>query len=118
MYISLLMNLINLVGNAILIFIFRMGVAGAAIATLIARTVAALLIFRFMFDEKREIHFQNRLTLRMDIPQVKKNSLHRDSKRAGKQPVSARENSAFKSCVHVRHVCDCRERRLRHDYKL
>lgn len=72
MYISLLMNLINLVGNAILIFIFRMGVAGAAIATLIARTVAALLIFRFMFDEKREIHFQNRLTLRMDIPQVKK----------------------------------------------
>lgn len=72
MYISLLMNLINLVGNAILIFIFRMGVAGAAIATLIARTVAALLIFRFMFDKKREIHFQNRLTLRMDIPQVKK----------------------------------------------
>lgn len=72
MYISLLMNLINLVGNAILIFIFQMGVAGAAIATLIARTVAALLIFRFMFDEKREIHFQNRLTLRMDIPQVKK----------------------------------------------
>ena len=72
MYISLLMNLINLVGNAILIFIFQMGVAGAAIVTLIARTVAALLIFRFMFDEKREIHFQNRLTLRMDIPQVKK----------------------------------------------
>ena len=72
MYISLLMNLINLVGNAILIFLFRMGVAGAAIATLIARTVAALLIFRFMFDEKREIHFHKRLTLRMDIPQVKK----------------------------------------------
>lgn len=72
MYISLLMNLINLVGNAILIFGFQMGVAGAAIATLIARTVAAVLIFRLMFNEKREIHFQRRLTLRMDIPQVKK----------------------------------------------
>lgn len=72
MYISLLMNLINLAGNTILIFVFQMGVAGAAIATLIARTVAALLIFRLMFDEKREIHFQKRLTLRMDIPQVKK----------------------------------------------
>ena len=72
MYISLLMNLINLVGNAILIFLFQMGVAGAAIATLIARTVAALLIFKLMFDEKREIHFQRRLTLRMDFPQVKK----------------------------------------------
>lgn len=72
MYISLLMNLINLVGNAILIFGFQMGVAGAAIATLIARTVAAVLIFRLMFNEKREIHFQRRLTLRMDFPQVKK----------------------------------------------
>lgn len=72
MYISLLMNLINLVGNAILIFGFQMGVAGAAIATLIARTVAALLIFKLMFDEKREIHFRKRLTPRMDIPQVKK----------------------------------------------
>ena len=72
MYISLLMNLINLVGNAILIFLFQMGVAGAAIATLVARTVAALLIFILMFDEKREIHFQRRLTLRMDFPQVKK----------------------------------------------
>lgn len=72
MYISLLMNLINLVGNAILIFGFQMGVAGAAIATLIARTVAALLIFKLMFDGKREIHFQGRLTLRMDFLQVKK----------------------------------------------
>lgn len=72
MYISLLMNLINLVGNAILIFLFQMGVAGAAIATLIARTVAAFLIFKLMFDGKREIHFQRRLTLRMDFPQVKK----------------------------------------------
>lgn len=72
MYISLLMNLINLVGNAILIFVFQMGVAGAAIATLIARTMAALLIFRLLFDGKREIHFQGRLTLRMDFPQVKK----------------------------------------------
>ena len=72
MYISLLMNLINLVGNAILIFLFQMGVAGAAIATLIARTVAAVIIFRLMFNEKRKIYFRRRLTLRMDFPQVKK----------------------------------------------
>lgn len=72
MYISLLMNLINLVGNAILIFGFDMGVAGAAIATLIARTVSAILIFRLMLDEKRDIHFKGRLTLRMDFPLVKR----------------------------------------------
>lgn len=38
---SLLMNVINIVGNAILIFGFGMGVAGAAIATLVSRVVAA-----------------------------------------------------------------------------
>ncbi len=72
MYISLLMNLINLVGNTILIFGFHMGVAGAAIATLTARTVAALLIFRLMLDEKRIISFSHRLTWRMDFSLVKR----------------------------------------------
>lgn len=72
MYISLLMNLINLVGNAVLIFGFGMGVAGAAIATLVARTVSAVLIFRLMLDDKRDIHFRGRLTLRMDFSQVKR----------------------------------------------
>lgn len=72
MYISLLMNLINLVGNAILIFLCHMGVAGAAIATLVARTVAAVLIFKLMLDEKREVNFKGRLTLCMDFSLVKR----------------------------------------------
>lgn len=72
MYISLLMNLINLVGNTILIFGCNMGVAGAAIATLLARTVAAVLIFVLMLDERRTIHFKNRLTPRMDLSLVKR----------------------------------------------
>lgn len=72
MYISLLMNLLNLIGNALLIFVFDMGVAGAAISTLVARTVSAVLIFKLMFDEKKDIHFKGRLTLSMDFPQVKK----------------------------------------------
>lgn len=72
MYISLLMNLINLVGNAILIFLCNMGVAGAAIATLVARTVAAALIFKLMLDEKREVNFKGRLMLRVDFSLVKR----------------------------------------------
>ena len=70
MYISLLMNLLNLIGNAVLIF--NMGVAGAAISTLVARTVSAVLIFKLMFDEKKEISFKGRMTPRMDFLQVKK----------------------------------------------
>lgn len=72
MYISLLMNLLNLIGNAVLIFVFNMGVAGAAISTLTARTVSAVLIFKLMFDKKKEINFKGRLTLCMDFSQVKK----------------------------------------------
>ncbi len=72
MLISLLMNLINFVGNAILIFGVGLGVAGAAIATTVSRTVAAILIFRLMLDEKRVIHFKNRMTWKLEEDLVKK----------------------------------------------
>lgn len=72
MYISLLMNLINLAGNTILIFGFRMGVAGAAISTTFARTVAAVIIFWMMLDSRRTIHFRNRLTWKPNGKMVKK----------------------------------------------
>ena len=72
MLISLLMNLINFVGNAILIFGAGLGVAGAAIATTVSRTVAAVLIFRLMLDEKRVIHFKNRMTWKLEGNLVKK----------------------------------------------
>ena len=41
---SLIMNLVNIVGNAILIYGFHMEIAGAAIPTLISRIVAAVVI--------------------------------------------------------------------------
>ncbi|WP_298031482.1 MATE family efflux transporter [uncultured Dysosmobacter sp.] len=41
MWVSLGMNIINVVGNAILIFIVRMGVEGVAIPTLVSRAAAA-----------------------------------------------------------------------------
>ncbi|MCM1124664.1 MAG: MATE family efflux transporter [Eubacterium sp.] len=72
MYISLLMNLLNLAGNALLIFGFHMGVAGAAISTTFSRTVAAVLIFYLMFRENRDIHFRNRVTAKLRMGQIKK----------------------------------------------
>ena len=45
MKVSLLMNGINVAGNAILIFGFHMGVAGAAWATLIARIIGSAVLF-------------------------------------------------------------------------
>lgn len=63
MYISGLMNVINIAGNAIGIFVFKAGVAGVAIPTLISRTTAALLITILLFKQKYEIHYAHRSVL-------------------------------------------------------
>ncbi|MDE6659947.1 MAG: MATE family efflux transporter [Eubacterium sp.] len=63
MYISALMNVINIAGNAIGIFVFKAGVAGVAIPTLISRTTAAVLITILLFKQKYEIHYTHKSIL-------------------------------------------------------
>ena len=57
--VSLLMNGINITGNAILIFGVGMDVAGVAIPTLISRTVAAAVILALLFDKKLMLHLSD-----------------------------------------------------------
>lgn len=54
--VSLLMNGINVGGNALLIFGFHMDVAGVAIPTLVSRTVAAVVILALLFNEALPLH--------------------------------------------------------------
>lgn len=56
MYVSLLMNIINIVGNAVGIFVFHAGVAGVAIPTLLSRAVAAVIMTVLAFNAKNEVH--------------------------------------------------------------
>ena len=48
MTISVISNIMNIVGNAILIFGCQMGVAGAAISTLVSRIFCAAAVLYFL----------------------------------------------------------------------
>lgn len=66
---SVVMNLINVIGNAITIYGFQMGVFGAALATLISRIVGAVVMLVLLRNRANPIHIVSyrRLTLRFDM---------------------------------------------------
>lgn len=66
MYVSLLMNTINVVGNAIGIFVLHAGVIGVAIPTLISRMTAAVVITAIAFGTKNQIYIQWSTILRWE----------------------------------------------------
>lgn len=72
MLIAIAMNLLNLVGNAILIYGAKMGVAGAAIATTFSRAVAAAIIMWMMFRSGKTINFRGQATWKIDFGLIKK----------------------------------------------
>ena len=69
--VSLLMNSINVAGNAILIFGLGMDVAGVAIPTLVSRTVAAAVILGLLFDNKLMLHLSNVRGFRLNMRLMK-----------------------------------------------
>ena len=69
---SMWMNLINIAGNAVFIFVFHIEVAGVALATLISRVVAALMITRHMSSEKAPIRLPEWRKLRLERSMVRR----------------------------------------------
>ena len=72
MFMSLVMNGINLIGNSILIFGLKMGVAGAAIPTLISRAVAAVVILKLLTNKEKVVHLPIPFSFRPDFSLLKK----------------------------------------------
>ncbi len=60
MVISILSNIINLIGNIVLVFSFKMGVAGVALPTTISRIFSAVVITALCFKKKNEIFYTAR----------------------------------------------------------
>lgn len=56
--VSILMNIINVAGNALCIFVFQMGVAGVAIPSLISRAFAGIVLYILLKNPKHSIHFE------------------------------------------------------------
>lgn len=69
--ISIFMNLLNIGGNAILIYLVDLGVAGAALATLLSRVIGAALMLIIVHNKKRYIHIEKLLSYRPDKKIIK-----------------------------------------------
>lgn len=59
MKVSLLMNVINVLGNALCVYGLKMGVEGVAIPSLVSRAVAAIIIVSLNFQRKNPVHIRN-----------------------------------------------------------
>ena len=72
MYVSCIMNVINVSGNAILVFGFHRGVEGVAIPTLLSRVVAAFLMVWLLHDEKHILTLKGMNLFKFDGKMIRK----------------------------------------------
>ncbi|MBQ9759814.1 MAG: MATE family efflux transporter [Clostridia bacterium] len=84
--ISLLKNALNIVGNALFIYVLRMGAMGAAISTMLSRVIGAVIMTVIAHHQKRYIYIEHlfhyrpkpsiiRAILHIGIPNGVENSL-------------------------------------------
>ena len=69
---SVAMNLINIAGNALLIYVFKMEVLGAAVATLFSRIIGAVIMMILTQNRKNAIYIEKPLHVFFDFSIIKK----------------------------------------------
>lgn len=72
MKVSILMNGINVAGNAIFVLGFHSGVEGVAIPTLVSRIVAAVMITGLLFNQNLTLHLSKTMRLRFDWGMIRR----------------------------------------------
>ena len=68
MVVSIIVNLINIAGNAVLLFGFDMGAAGVGYASLISRIIGAVIMFIVLLDKKKILYIQQPFKAEIDVP--------------------------------------------------
>lgn len=71
MTVSIIMNAINVLGNATLIYGFHRGVEGVAIPTLVSRMAAAIMMIVLLRNSERKVHLTEGMDLRPDWSYIK-----------------------------------------------
>lgn len=66
LYVSGTMNVLNIIGNAIFVFGFNMGIAGVGYATLISRAVAGIVVIMMLRNQSLDLHIDKYLRLGWD----------------------------------------------------
>ena len=77
MLISMISNVMNIAGNVMLIWGFHMGVAGAALATLISRVFCAVVVLAQLRQDRQPIVVRDYLKIRPDFRIDPENSKYR-----------------------------------------
>ena len=72
MLISMISNVMNIAGNAMLIWGFHMGVAGAALATLISRVFCAVVVLAQLRQDRQPIVVRDYLKIRPDWRMIRR----------------------------------------------
>mgnify|MGYP002231883378 CR=1 FL=1 len=88
---SIVMNALNIIGNAVFVFGFDMGVAGVALSTLISRAFASIVILVLLHQEKIRDPLYEMVPGRMGQGDDEKDLFHRCSAGTGKQYVPDRK---------------------------
>ena len=65
--ISTIMNVINIAGNAILVYGLKLSVEGVAIPTLVSRAVAAIIVFVILRNQKLVLHIPKKINFSLDF---------------------------------------------------
>lgn len=70
--ISIVCNFINIAGNAIFIYVFGLGVAGAALSTFLSRWLSAIVVFAYLHNKDQMISIRDYKTIRPDAYLIKR----------------------------------------------
>lgn len=63
MYVSAAMNVLNIIGNAVFVFVYHMGIAGVGYSTLISRAFACIVVLLILRNENGDLYIDKYLRL-------------------------------------------------------